>query len=193
MKKPKLVSEEQVGKPDSSRRSANALSSAMLYQAFHRDYIDRFNATRRIEWIINGALWGGIIVAGGYLAGRVNAAEWPTLTPLLTALRIGLTHFFFWMIPIQASENRDMKVARQYRVLAHLALNGEEDLVPSDEAEREAFFEQNARRFPRADDTVIYGLWPRGYIWSVIESATTFILVLAVSLFLRYVPVLIKI
>lgn len=49
---------------ESSPTPISPSDRAQIYEALHRDFLDRFNTTRRIEWIVNGGLWTAIILAG---------------------------------------------------------------------------------------------------------------------------------
>lgn len=169
---------------------SNAMSRAAIYRELHRDYLDQFNATRQIEWLINGALWAGIILAGGYLIDRITLIGSPWwIWPLAPSVAFVL-HFLLWMYPIQFSENRSAALAEAYQALVHRELNGR---LPTGEKPEKLV----ADNLPDHSDDVFFPAIERllrrgglpGMSWAVCESTTTAVLVLLVMTFLRVAPV----
>ena len=77
--------------------------------------MSHFRQTRDIELKVNLSLWTVIVVAGHFLHGKVplHGLGWIGFG-LVTALVV-LSHLFFWMRPIQRSEDTDAHFIALYR------------------------------------------------------------------------------
>ena len=168
--------------------SASASERAQVYQALHRDYLDRFNSTRRIEWIVNGGLWTAIILGAATLRGHVRLDQVSVCAIAATAVGTGALHLLLWMLPIQISEDIDQRRADQYRCLTHLALTDRDLDVPGDPQERAALFLDLQREIPNPGwlPQRSFGLRFGGALWTATECVTTIVLVLFTLLFLKY-------
>ena len=164
----------------------NGIQRAEIYQQIHKDYLDRYNSTRQIEWIVNGALWAGIVIVGGQIAGHVDLYHKFTGWEVVVLGVIGgLLHYALWMYPIQSSENADNNMIEKYLKLTHLALRGS-DLENQTESKK---LSQELFRF----DTSIYKRFCKWFLkgildrfdWAVIESIITAVLIWIVLTFLN--------
>lgn len=84
--------------------------------ALHTGLLDKFRQTRDIELKLNLSLWTLIAVGGGFFyeqGFRLHGME--ILWFSLAAVAIIAGHLFFWMIPIQTSEDKDGHYIEQYR------------------------------------------------------------------------------
>lgn len=161
---------------------------AQIYEALHRDFLDRFNTTRRIEWIVNGGLWTAIILAGPTLSGRVNLSQTPLCAIVGLALLAGILHLVLWMLPIQMSQDIDQRKADDYRCLVHLALSGRDLDVPVEPEQRAALFRSLQREIPNPTwiPQLSLGLRFGGALWTATQCVTTIVVALFTLLFLRY-------
>ena len=134
--------------PIGTNQKIGAEHRAAIYRELHRDYLDRFNATRRIEWIVNGGLWAGILLVGGRLAGHLDTIflSWPEIVG--ASIAVGFMHFILWMLPIARSESADVALANEYRIYTHLALTGEDLTLSHDRSERSTALANAENRFP---------------------------------------------
>ncbi|MBW2046147.1 MAG: hypothetical protein JRI96_14905 [Deltaproteobacteria bacterium] len=78
--------------------------------------MDHFRQTRDIEFKVNLALWTLVALGGKFFYDKIKldtCCEW--VIYIVFALAIIFTHFFFWMRPIQDSEDRDIRFIYQCR------------------------------------------------------------------------------
>ncbi len=174
------------------QNQTTAFERAQLYRELHRDFIDRFNKTRDIEWIINAALWTAIIFVGYGLYGHVSTGSIPWWLFFVLPPVAWLVHFGLWMFAIQTEEDIDQHRAEGYRVLVHLALE-DQDLAVLHKSPKElqATLEDSVKNLPdhpyraRFQEPIrFYG----GIRWSIIECAVTAVLILVVILLLEFIP-----
>lgn len=89
----------------------------------HKDRIDKFKQTREIEFKINLALWTFILVSGYYLKQQLGCAFediWKINSIfIIIGILIVIGHFWFWMKPIQKSENNDAEYSKEYRKIIY--------------------------------------------------------------------------
>jgi len=162
-----------------------------LYRELHRDFLDRNNATRNIEWIVNGALWAGIVLVAGQIANHVDIGNWSWYAILLAGIVLGILHFLLWMYPIQCSENADGFLAHRYRIYTHLALLDEDLKLPKEDEAREKRLQSFQESLPNREDENWYkksfGNKGEKFGWAIVECATTTILICGVLFFLKFV------
>jgi hypothetical protein len=173
----------------SEGNQSGRVDRAAIYRELHRDYLDQFNATRQIEWLINGALWAGILLAGSQLMGRITLAGRPWWIWFAVPSVAFLLHFLMWMYPIQFSENRSASVAEAYRARVHRELDTDATEAGVGEIPVGATLpEPGDNVFFRTVDALLRRVGLSGMSWAVWESVITALLVLLVMMFLRVMP-----
>lgn len=188
---------ETPDQPAAAALDATAVERAKIYRELHRDHLDSLNATRHIEWIVNGALWAGVVLVAGQVAGHVDLSWLRWRQIVWAGFGAGVLHYLLWMYPIQSSENADGEMAREHLQLTHLALRGR-DL--GSRAERAAAIGEIGNSLPTRTNTSIYRRfgswflrgWLSGYEWALIECGTTAMLVCGVLAFLKKTPWVLK-
>jgi hypothetical protein len=186
------MNDESVGTPGTTDSGSDndfpsRAERAAIYRELHRDYLDRFNATRQIEWIVNGALWAGIVLVGGQLADHVEVRNWPCCSILLAGLAAGAIHFFVWMYPIQYSENADIGLIRTYRKYAHSELGDRVETVSEEFGNHPSALRKFAKSIPEREDKNLLNTLFGKMAWPIVECATTSILIWTVLFFLKFV------
>ena len=162
---------------------SNRLQRAQVYQEIHKACLETRDATRQIEWLINGALWAGIVVAAGHVAGHVDLA-WLGWWHILTAGVVGgCLHFVLWQYWIESSELKDLELARLNLELAYVALEGRG--LPKVERDKLAAVRRSV--LERTDPALRSGRLKR-FKWAILECLTTTVLMVAALCFLSRVP-----
>jgi hypothetical protein len=137
------------------------------YLELYKIQMQRFNSTRDFEWKINIALWSSIIVATGFLVGKITV----TVTSILVFLTIYLWHFL-WMVQIQKHEDYDEHVMTEYQQQIE-KLVGWKIPQPGSKV-----------WFTRLPLIVSGGFW-----WVICETSATALLLVVAWLVLNNVPV----
>jgi hypothetical protein len=108
---------------------ADAAERAQVYVSLRDSFQRRRESTRRIEWLVNGALWAGILLAAikapTDAACLIRAAS-PCVI-FLIVITVGLAHWLLWMWPMHSSQSYARTCADAYMVLALDALHGGRD------------------------------------------------------------------
>jgi hypothetical protein len=105
---------------------ADAADRARIYVSLRDSIHQRRESTRRVEWLVDGALWAGILLAVAKMppeaACFVKTLPWCAI--VLSAVGAGLLHFGLWMVPIHLSQSYARACADAYMVLALDAMQG---------------------------------------------------------------------
>lgn len=145
---------------------------ASIYRALHRDCLDRFNASRGIEWKVNVGLWAGILYITSEISGRKVLMSWWLW--LLIALGIAILgfvlHYYLWMRIIQKSQKMSTLMAKVYENCVDLALRGEKCIVEDIKKQTKKEVEDE-------------GPTP----WDLYESAITAVIIFVSMLLLKWV------
>lgn len=165
--------------PDNDRTAR-----AELYRNTRRDFIDKLNVTRQIEWLFNGALWAGLVASPYFVGGHVDLATVSRCVLAGIASLVAAMHCALWMWPMKSSQVRDQGYARIYLWLMHLALEGRDMEALGDERQRGKGFGEINGRLPSPPHNVLWVMFG-DWAWTLLATVLTWILAFGALLVLK--------